>query len=56
MLKTGNIGIITTQGQALYEVTGIQNGLLYCLPLQGAKIVKVCLPSHFWALLDKMPD
>ena len=54
-IKTGNIGVITTKGRALYEVTGIKNGLLYCLPLEGPKVVAVCLPSDFWALLDFMP-
>lgn len=54
-IKTGNIGVITTKGRALYEVTGIRKGLLYCLPLEGPKVVSVCLPSDFWALLDYMP-
>lgn len=54
-IKAGNIGVITTHGQTLYEVTGLQNGLVYCLPMQGPKVVKVCLPEHFWCLLDAMP-
>ena len=55
MIKAGNIGVITTLGRDLYEVTGEKNGLLYCLPLSGPKVVKVCLPSDFWVLLDFMP-
>ena len=51
----GNIGVITTKGRDLYEVTGEKNGLLYCLPMSGPKIVAVCLPSDFWVLLDFMP-
>lgn len=54
--QTGNIGVITTKGQDLYEVTSRQNGLLYCLPINAPKILAVCLPWHFWVLLDKMPD
>lgn len=54
--QTGNIGVITTKGKDLYEVTGQQNGLLYCLPLNPPKITAVCLPWQFWVLLDKMPD
>ena len=56
MPKAGNIGIITTKGQDLYEITGERDGLLYCLPLSGPKTVAVCLPHAFWVLLDKMPD
>jgi hypothetical protein len=51
----GNIGVITTLGQELYEVTGLQNGLVYCLPIEGPKVCKVCTPSNFWVLLDAMP-
>ena len=53
--QTGNIGVITTKGRALYEITGTKNGLLYCLPLEGPKVCAVCLPSDFWVLLDYMP-
>ena len=52
----GNIGVITTKGQDLYEVTSIQNGLLYCLPLSHPKVLAVCLPWQFWVLLDRMPE
>ena len=52
MLTIGNIGVITTLGQDLYEITGIQNGLVYCVSFCSPKNVKVCLPNHFWVLLD----
>lgn len=54
-LEIGNVGVITTVGQTLYEVTGIRNGLVYCLPMTGAKTLRVCLPNQFWVLIDHMP-
>lgn len=55
-LKPGNIGVITTRDDSImYEITGIQNGLVYCLPLTGPRIVAICLPDQFWALLEYMP-
>jgi len=54
--QAGNIGVITTKGQELHEVTSLQNGLVYCLPLSHPKTLAVCLPNHFWVLLDRMPD
>lgn len=53
MLTIGNIGVITTLGQDLYEITGIQNGLVYCVSFCSPKIVRVCLPDQFWVLLDE---
>ena len=54
-IKPGNIGIITTMDETLCEVTGLSNGLLYCCPIHGPRIVRVCLPEQFWVLLDAMP-
>jgi hypothetical protein len=54
MLKTGNIGVITSlDNVTLFEVTGIRNGLVYCLSLVSPSIVRVCLPDQFWVLLDE---
>lgn len=54
MLKTGNIGVITSyDDNTLFEVTGMQNGLVYCLSLVSPSIVRVCLPAQFWVLLDE---
>jgi len=50
--QIGNVGIVTTMDESLCEVTGIRDGLLYCMPMQGARITRVCLPWHFWVLLD----
>ena len=50
--QIGNIGIVTTIDETLCEVTGIRNGLLYCMPIHGPKVTRVCLPYQFWALLD----
>lgn len=55
MIEIGNIGIVTTIDEILCEVTGIRNGLVYCMPMQGAKNVRICLPDHFWVLIDAMP-
>jgi hypothetical protein len=54
MVKTGNVGVITTiDDQTLFEITGIQNGLVYCLPLIAPFVARVCLPDQFWVLLDE---
>jgi hypothetical protein len=55
MMKPGNVGIVTTIDETLCEVTGIFNGLVYCYPLTGHRVVRVCLPDQFWVLLDAMP-
>jgi hypothetical protein len=53
-LKTGNIGVITNlDNDKLFEITGIRNGLIYCISLVSPSIVRVCLPDHFWVLLDE---
>lgn len=53
MIQTGNIGVITTlDDTTLFEVTGMRNGLVYCLPLIAPRVVRVCLPDQFWVLLD----
>ena len=52
MLKIGNLGVITTLGEDIYEITGIKNGLVYCVSFCFPKTVKVCLPDQFWVLLD----
>jgi hypothetical protein len=53
MIKTGNVGVITTiDDQTLFEITGIQNGLVYCLPLIAPFVARVCLPDQFWVLLE----
>ena len=50
--QIGNIGIVTTIDESLCQITGIVNGLIYCMPMQGPRITRVCLPWHFWVLLD----
>lgn len=54
-MKTGNIGIVTTMDETLCEVTGVFRGLVYCYPIHGPRMVRVCLPDQFWVLLDSMP-
>jgi hypothetical protein len=54
--QAGNIGIVTTKDDKLCEVTSNQNGLIYSLPMEPPKALRVCLPDQFWVLLDKMPD
>jgi hypothetical protein len=52
-LSIGNIGVITTIDEVtLFEITGLSNGLLYCMPLVAPHNLKICLPNHFWLLLD----
>jgi hypothetical protein len=54
MLKTGNVGVITSLDDVtLFEVTGMRNGLVYCLSLVSPSIVRVCLPDQFWVLLEE---
>lgn len=55
MIEIGNIGIVTTIDETLCEVTGLRNGLVYCLPMDAPKVLRVCLPWQFWVLLDAMP-
>lgn len=52
MVQIGNIGVITTIDDTLCEVTGMRDGLIYCLPMTGDKCVRICLPDQFWVLLD----
>jgi hypothetical protein len=54
-MKQGNIGIVTTIDETLCEVTGLENGLVYCYPMAGPRVLRVCLPDQFWVLLDSMP-
>lgn len=53
MPKTNNIGVLTVDDNgALYVVDSVNNGLVYCHPLTGPRIVRVVLPGHFWVLFD----
>lgn len=54
-MQIGNIGIVTTIDETLCEVTGFRDGLVYCIPIHAPMNVRVCLPSHFWVLLEYMP-
>jgi hypothetical protein len=54
MIRAGNVGVITSiDDQTLFEITGIRNGLVYCISLVSPSIVRVCLPYQFWVLLDE---
>jgi len=54
--QPGNVGVITTtDSEQLHVIDSVDNGLVYCHPLTGNRITKVCLPDHFWVLMDSMP-
>jgi len=53
-MTLGNIGIVTTIDARLCEITGIRDGLIYCITLESPKITRICLPWHFWVLLDSL--
>jgi hypothetical protein len=53
MLEIGNVGVITTFNETtLFEITGIRNGLIYCVTLNHPKKGAICLPDQFWVLLE----
>lgn len=55
MIEIDNIGVLTIEDTgALYRVTGIVPGLIYCIPLNGGPI-RIVLPDQFWPLIDCMP-
>lgn len=52
-IQSGNIGVITTQGQALQKINSIdENGLLYCVTIEKPERYSVCKAADFWVLLD----
>ena len=52
----GAVGVITVDNDAaLWTVTGTDNGLIYCRPLQGRWQIRIVLPDQFWSLIDHMP-
>jgi hypothetical protein len=52
----GAVGVITTDDNAaLWTVTGIDNGLIYCRPISGQWQIRIVLPDQFWVLIDRMP-
>jgi len=54
MIRAGNVGVITTiDDVTLFEITAIQNGLVYCMPLVAPYVMRICLPDQFWTLLDE---
>jgi len=54
MIRAGNVGVITTiDDVTLFEITAIQNGLVYCIPLIAPFVTRICLPDQFWTLLDE---
>ena len=52
----GAVGVITIDNDAaLWAVTGVSNGLIYCKPLSGPWRIRIVLPDQFWPLIDHMP-
>jgi hypothetical protein len=53
MIEANNIGVLTVDDTgALFVVDTVTNGLVYCHPLTGPRIVRVVLPGQFWVLFD----
>jgi hypothetical protein len=52
----GAVGVITVDDDAeLWQVTGADNGLIYCRPLTLPYQIRIVLPDQFWVLIDHMP-
>lgn len=52
----GAVGVITIDDNAdLWQVTGADNGLIYCRPLAGPWQIRIVLPDQFWVLIDHIP-
>jgi len=52
----GAVVVITIDNDgSLWTVTGTDNGLIYCRPLQGRWQIRIVLPDQFWVLIDQMP-
>ena len=51
----GAVGVITIDNDgALWQVTGADNGLIYCRPLTGPWQTRIVLSDQFWVLIDHM--
>ena len=51
-----SVGVITVDDDAaLWQVTGADNGLIYCKPLTLPYLIRIVLPDQFWVLIDHMP-
>ena len=52
-MKTGNIGVITTEDETLMEIDFVTCGLIFCV-LHNPKIQKCCYIEEFWLLVDSI--
>jgi hypothetical protein len=53
-MKTGNIGVITTEDQTLMEIDLVTCGMIFCHALHNPSIHKCCYVEEFWILIDSI--
>jgi len=53
-MKTGNIGVITTEDQTLMEIDLVTCGMIFCHALHNPLIHKCCYVEEFWLLIDSI--
>jgi len=53
-MKTGNIGVITSEDQTLMQIDCVIAGMIFCHALHNPKMQKCCYLEEFWLLIDSI--
>jgi hypothetical protein len=53
-MKTGAVGVITSENETLMEIDCIVAGMIFCHALHNPKMHKCCYIEEFWVLIDSI--
>jgi hypothetical protein len=53
-MKTGAVGIITSENETLMEIDCVIAGMIFCHALHNPKMQKCCYIEEFWVLIDSI--
>ena len=53
-MKTGAVGVITSENETLMQIDCVIAGMIFCHALHNPKMQKCCYIQEFWVLIDSI--
>ena len=53
-MKTGAVGVITSENETLMQIDCVVAGMVFCHALHNPKMQKCCYIEEFWVLIDSI--
>ena len=53
-MKTGAVGVITSENETLMQIDCVIAGMIFCHALHNPKMQKCCYIEEFWVLIDSI--